>query len=125
MSYDVDLLVEGVIAKVARHEEGGTYALGGTENAELNITYNYAEVYKLVPLEAKEKAEAEDDTFGVRWLNNRTVAETMPILERAVKTLGTSRFNDYWAPTPGNAGYALSILVCWGKQHPNGVWAVQ
>jgi len=133
MSYDVGLLVDGVVAKVDNHQEGGSYVLGGSGSAELNITYNYAEIYQLVPALLGGRPETEvwhstaekEERFGIRWLDGRTAAETLPILEKAVEVLGTNRFSDYWAPTPGNAGYALSILVCWSKQYPNGVWVVR
>ena len=29
---------------------------------------------------------------------------------------------DYWAPTPGNAGYALKILLDWAIMNPDGVF---
>ena len=42
MSYDVRLVDEkGESVTVPRHEDGGTRIVGGTEKAELNITYNY------------------------------------------------------------------------------------
>lgn len=42
----------------------------------------------------------------------------MERLRIAVNTLGTVRDNDYWKPTPGNAGYALAILLKWAGQYP-------
>ena len=57
-------------------------------------------------------------------MHKKTARDTTARLERAVETLGTQRDDDYWKPTPGNAGYALSILLKWARQHPNGVWIV-
>jgi len=45
-------------------------------------------------------------------------------LKRVVDKLGVKRFENYWAPTPGNAGYAASILLRWAKQYPDYVWEV-
>lgn len=124
MSYDISLLHPGrlnhpycepgcddchwcrIPVKVARHEEGGTYALGGIDRAELNVTYNYWPHFR----------------FG--RLDGRTAHNTIPMLAYAVRRLGTQRDQDYWAATPGNAGHAASILLGWARQHPDAVWRV-
>ena len=99
---------------VDRHTEGGTYAIGGTPDAELDVTYNYSPHYYKC-LNEKE---------GLRWLNGRQANDTIEALRHAVRVLGTERDDDYWKNTPGNAGHALNILVSWAKQHPEGVWRV-
>ena len=91
---------------VSSHSEGGTYAVGGTSKAELNVTYNYA-VH-----------------FSFRGLHGKTGAETIATLQDPVATLGTERDSDYWSSTPGNAGYACSILLSWAQLHPTGRWRV-
>ena len=111
MSWDVTL--EGA-GPVERREDGGTYALGGTTEANLNVTYNYSDAYKLV---------AKSGSL-VDLLDGKTASETIPELNRMVERLGGKRFEDYWAPTPGNAGYALSILLGWARQYPDGTWRV-
>jgi hypothetical protein len=108
VSYWVTLTGAG---PVPRFEEGGTYALGGTEDASLNVTYNYAEVYRLLG-------------FSIRDLEDRKASETTAQLVALVEKLGTQQFDDYWAPTPGNAGHALSILLGWARQYPDGIWQV-
>ena len=111
MSWDVELEGAGEVECI---QEGGTQAVGGTTEADLNITYNYAEVYKLVmPSGSLHKA-----------LGDKTGAETIEMLESAVEALGTRQFDDYWAPTPGNAGFALNILLGWARQYPDGVWRI-
>lgn len=91
---------------VDTHAEGGTYVLGGTPRAELNVTYNYGSF------------------FDFRSLNGRTGRETIARLREAVELFGTDRDVDYWARTPGNAGYACSILLKWATEHPDGIWRV-
>jgi len=114
MSYDIDLKYpDGTIAKVGRHSEGGTYVLGGASEASLNITWNYAPFYY----------KHIDGEFGIRWLYGKTGLETKEVLRIAVEELGAKQYRDYWAPTPGNAGFALSILLMWAKQHPEAVWS--
>ena len=102
MSYDIYLQKDSETVQVPLHEEGGTYVLGGTTAAALNITYNYSPHYQHIDAEKV-----------IRWLYGKTGAETIEKLEAAIEELGIDRNRDYWAPTPGNAGHALSILLEW------------
>lgn len=62
MSYWVKLLdKKGKVCQVERHSEGGTYVMGGTTDAELNITYNYSEPY----------SEYLDEKQGLKFLNGK------------------------------------------------------
>lgn len=98
--------------KVPRFTDGGTYPVGGTTEAELNITYNYGKYYWLC------------FEGGLRWLHGKQAGVTIERLERAVRLLGTTQDFDYWKPTPGNCGHALNILLGWARLHPNAVWEV-
>ncbi|KKN04709.1 hypothetical protein LCGC14_1094820 [marine sediment metagenome] len=100
---------------VARHSEGGTYAVGGIENAELNITYNYGREFG--------GAIGYQDGF-VQWLTDKKAKDVVSLLRVAVKKLGTERSDNYWASTPGNAGHALSILLGWAEQYPEAIFRV-
>jgi hypothetical protein len=113
MSYDIDLSYPDDLAQVENHADGGTYVLGGTTDASLNITYNYGRFYR----------EHLDKEQGIRWLYNKKASETIDRLQKAVEDLGTTRDADYWKATPGNAGYALAILLSWARQHPEAVWS--
>ena len=113
MSYDIYLRDGSMIVQVPLHSEGGTYVCGGTIDAHLNTTYNYYPYYR-------EHIDAEE---GIRWLYGKTGEETIERLESAIAALGTDRADDYWAPTPGNAGYALSILLSWARMHPDAIWS--
>ena len=106
MSYDISLSEESGVCEVEQHEEGGTYVLVGTTNADLNVTYNYS------------------SHFPFRDLNGKTAKGTIPMLKKAVEELGTERDEDYWKATEGNAGYACNILLNWARQHPQAVWKV-
>lgn len=88
-------------------EEGGTYVLGGTTDAELNVTYNYGKHFRF-----KET------------LDKNPAYKTIPILEETITTLGIERDADYWNPTPGNVGYACSILLKMAKELPDHIWSV-
>ena len=78
----------------------------GTTSAELNVTYNYSK------------------HFSFRFLHGRTAKEVVILLEYLVDKLGTERAEDYWEATPGNAGYAINILLSWAKQHPEATFVV-
>ena len=115
MSWDVYLTHGGeTTLKVPLHQEGGTYALGGTNAAELNITYNYSPYYYT----------HLDEEKGLRWLDGQIAKDTIDRLQSAVEELGVVRDSDYWRQSPGNAGYALNILLSWARLHPEGVWIV-
>lgn len=115
MSYDISL-----VDPVSREElqldtphfmRGGTYAVGGTTNASLNITYNYADQFhKVFP----EK--------GIRQIYGMSGADSIPVLEAAISKLGDDVDEDYWKSTEGNAKRALEQLLALAKMRPDGVW---
>ena len=92
-------------------EDGGTYCVGGTDEASLNITYNYGGIFRRVLGDG-----------GIRSLYSKTGAEMAPKLREAVAALGEDRDDDYWRATDGNAGAALARLLKWADQHPDGVF---
>ena len=113
MSYWVYLQDEGKSVTVSNHKEGGTHAVSGTTQAELNITYNYGSFYR---------DHLHKD--GLKGLHDKKAKDCVNALACAVSVLGTERDDDYWANTPGNAGYALSILLEWARIHPEAVFIV-
>jgi len=116
MSYDVSLHgADGEVVEVDHFTEGGTYRVGGSTEAELNITYNYGRVYgEVIPGYSSLR----------ELLDGKRADEVTPMLEKAVAELGTEQDPDYWKPTRGNAGHALSILLRWAQQYPNAVFSV-
>ena len=95
-------------------QEGGTQVVGGTNSCELNITYNYSPLYyKVFP-----------NDEGLKWLEGKTGREVRDDLRIIIECLGTKRNDDYWKPTMGNAGIALSILRGWAREHPDGVFKI-
>lgn len=110
MSYWVYLENAG---PVEHFEEGGTQVIGGTENPDLNVTYNYSEVFGIF--------------FGwsVKDLHGKKASETLTQLEMMAAKLPNRPYQaDYWAPTPGNAGAVVHRLLAWARQYPDGVWRV-
>lgn len=117
MSYDINLkdpVTKEVIELDSPHQlKGGTYALGGTTEASLNITYNYSEYYyKYIHNE-----------MGIRYIYGLTGALSIPILETAIEILGDDVSEDYWEATEGNAKQALLQLVALAQLIPDGVWS--
>lgn len=91
---------------------GGTYQIGGCPTAEINVTYNYAKHYYRVMGEE-----------GLRTIYGKTGAESIPILEAAIATLGDDVDDDYWAGTEGNAKRALQQCLALARMRPDGIWA--
>ena len=115
MSYDIWLTdpVSGERIQLdSPHDmSGGTYAVGGTREAWINITYNYApHFYALF------------GDKGIRWLYGKTAAETLANLEEAAGLLADDVHEDYWAATEGNAKQALHHLIALARLRPDGIW---
>ncbi len=114
MSYDIylsDPVTGNVLQLDAPHQmKGGTYAIGGTECAELNVTYNYAKHYGSLGSE------------GIRTIYGKTGAQSIPLLTDAIEKLGDDVDADYWKPTEGNAKQALLQLRALAQLRPDGVW---
>jgi hypothetical protein len=124
MSYDVYLRHEsGKTCTVPPFDEGGTRVLGGSDEAELNVTYNYGECYRLVPPISGiifNGIVFNEIPFGISLLDQKLARDVIPILEHVVAFLGDHPYTtDYWAPTPGNAGHAVAILLAWARLYPD------
>ncbi len=76
---------------------GGTYTVGGTRDAWLYVTYNYAGIFARVMGDG-----------GVNQLDGGCVKDSVPVLEKAIAALGEAQPDaDYWKATDGNAKKAL------------------
>ena len=113
MSYNVELVYGDEVATVPSHLEGGILTMGGNPYAEMSVTYNYNAYYSKFL-----------HTKGLRGLSGLTGRQSIPNLIFAMLHLGTDRDDDYWAKTPGNAGYALKIMLDWARLHPKAVWNI-
>ena len=115
MSYDIELC-EPIGGEVIQFEtphmiRGGTYAIYGTQEAWLNITYNYGKHYRRVFGEN-----------GIRTIYGMTGAESIPIIKAAMEKLSDDISEDYWEATEGNAKKALAGLLAFAQMRPDGVW---
>lgn len=115
MSYDIrlcDPVTHETLEVDSPHlMAGGTYALGGTTELWLNVTYNYGKHYY--------RAMGEN---GIRDIYGMTGAESIPTLEAAAAKLDDEVSGDYWEPTEGNAKRALLQLLAMARMRPDGVW---
>ena len=119
MSYDLTLC-DPVTKETLKLDEphfmkGGTYAIGGTKELWLNITYNYWVYY------------SKPDVFGdggIRVLKGLSGAESIPILERAIRALGDDVDPNYWTATEGNAKSPLYMLLAMARMRPDGIWDI-
>ena len=122
MSYCVRLTDNGSNVQVPEHSSGAVFPYGGTTEAIINITYNYGVVYRII--DVSFPGQVIPSYFTIKSLNNRKAKETIEVLSYMVSKLGTTEYKDYWAPTPGNAGIALNILLNWAGLHPDATWSV-
>jgi len=115
VSYDIYLLDpetrETVYLDEPHQLKGGTYALGGTAEAWLNIPYNYSDFFR----------QYIDPEKGIRMLYGKKAKDCVPILVNAIDQLGTNSDPDYWAATPGNAGAALANLLALCRAAPESI----
>ena len=115
MSYDIYLqepiTKEDIEFDCPHFMKGGTYEIGGTQKAWLNITYNYSKHY--------HRTMGEE---GIRTIYGMTGAESIPILKSAIEQLGDDVTNNYWDGTEGNAKHALLKLVALAEMRPDGIW---
>lgn len=132
MSYDISLVdpvTKETLTMDAPHQmRGGTYAIGGTDEMWVNITYNYARWYY------KDYAFGEN---GIRSIYGLSGAESIPVLKKAIAGLEDSDeelpheeakqcmehgATGYWLPTRTNAIRPLYQLLALAQMRPDGVW---
>lgn len=142
MGYDIRLCDpvtgETLHTEVPHQMRGGTYAIGGTTEMWLNITYNYASWYYRPGV----FPSSPDDDFteargGIRSIYRKTGAESITVLKRAIDTLLSCEedispeeraqceqdgITGYWMPTRGNAIKPLYQLLAMAQMRPDGIW---
>jgi hypothetical protein len=110
MSYDnslIDPVTKQTIVLTEPHQlRGGTYQMGGTQEAWLNVTYNYSKhFYRVFP--------ARENNGGIRFIYGLTGAESIPILKAAIKQLGDDVDDDYWKACIVRATSVGTIATRW------------
>lgn len=118
MSYNISLC--DPVSKEVLHSEaphfmqGGTYAVGGTDELWLNVTYNYCDIFRSVM--------GKD---GIHIIEGKTGAQTIPIFKNAIAKLKDDVDKDYWKPTEGNAKRPLCQLLAFAEMRPDGIWEIE
>ena len=137
MSYDITLndpaTKEPIQLDTPHQMRGGTYAMNGTTEAWLNITYNYADWYYRPGVFARTKK----DSKGIRTIYGLTGTESIPVLRKAIAKLESMTADisekercqyeaqgvtGYWIPTRANAIRPLYQLLALAQMRPDGVW---
>lgn len=137
MSYDISLcdpVTKETLTMDAPHQmRGGTYALGGTDEMWINITWNYAKWYYMDGVFGKEG----DENKGIRTIYGLSGAESIPVLKHAIETIENSDkeiseeerkqheeqgATGYWMPTKENAIRPLYSLLAFAQMRPDGIW---
>ena len=116
MSYDIALVdsTTGQCLELDKphHMKGGTYILGGTNQAKLNVTYNYSNTFRRTI-----------GANGIRTIYGMTGEESISILKSAISQLSDDFDDDYWKATEGNVKQALFQLLALAHLRPEGVWS--
>jgi len=101
MSYDVYFIDPKTkeVAECHHDIRGGTFAVGGSTEAHLNITYNYSGIFTKVFGDG-----------GIRNLYDKKSDEVIIMLTHAIMLLEADETEDYWEATEGNARRALLNL---------------
>ena len=137
MSYDIYLVDpvthEQIELEAAHHMRGGTYAMSGTTEARLNITYNYANWYYRPGVFSRTRKSSK----GIRTIYGMTGAESIPVLKKAIERLESLKVDisekerreceeqgctGYWMPTRANAIRPLYQLLALAQMRPDGIW---
>lgn len=137
MSYDISLrdpvTQETLCAEFEHKMAGGNYAVGGTKELWLNVTYNYASWYYKPGVFGPTREESK----GIRTIYGMSGVESIPVLQKAIGALQamTEDISDeerrqcdeqgvtgYWMPTRSNAIRPLYQLLAMAKIRPDGVW---
>lgn len=132
MSYGISLVdpvTHETLTVDAPHQmRGGIYAIGGTDELWMSITYNYAWWYY------KDYAFGEN---GIRSIYGLSGAESIPVLKKVISGLENSReelpndeikecleqgVSGYWLPTRENAIKPLYQLLAMAQMRPDGIW---
>lgn len=138
MSYDIELKdpvsKETIEFDVPHQIRGGTYAVGGTTEAWLNVTYNYANWYYKDGVFPKT---SDGESLGIRTIYGMSGADSIPVLQNAIDVLNrldedlsvaeireyiSKGVTGYWVPTKANAIKPLYQLLAFAKLRPDGVW---
>jgi hypothetical protein len=116
MSYTIMLVKDGEPCKVPGPPQGGILNIAtDSPTAAMNVTYNYKPIIE---------EQLDIGRGNLKDLDGRIAEDTLPHLAKAVLALGTAQSTDYWECTPGNVGFMLHVLLCWGAIHPHATWKV-
>jgi len=92
---------------------GCNIQIGGSKELSLSITYNYSSIYRKVM-----------GDNGINIINGKTGAESIKILENAIRQLNNDVSSNYWDATEGNAKRPLMQLKKMAEMKPDGIWQI-
>ena len=117
MGWSINLMDPGTgeIMKVKSHREGSNICVQGCNLASISVTFNYSWFYY----------KFFDKKNGLRFINKKTAKECIPLFKKFLKDMGNvAPFENYWAPTPGNAAHIIKVLLEWAKQYPEAIFEI-
>ena len=121
MSYDIDLK-DPVTGKTIEFDKphnmrGGTYQVGGTSEAWLNITYNYSGYYyDATDGDERFFGKTNDDyddekprNLGIRGIYGKTGAQSIPMLNAMISRIEEKYKKDGVCNSLGRIGVSSSL----------------
>ena len=101
MSYDISIVdkktKEQIEVEFPHDLKGGTYAIGGTRELWLNITWNYGDWYRYEGVfPVVERTNENGETYcnkGIRAIYGLTGVESIPVLEHAIEAINNIEEN--------------------------------
>lgn len=100
MGYDISLLEpktkKPIYLKTSFADHGNTMVMGGSSEAHLGITYNYANYYYDATEKDNRFAHKEDDKweYGIRGLYGKTGQESIPMLLSLIERISNKWMNE-------------------------------
>lgn len=130
---NLDCACCGRTLQVDRHTEGGTYAVNGSDEASLNITYNYSVYYyEYLDIDGDRGITALYGQAAKHVIERMKRAHAQILADEKVEYAEQKRWgqngaawepDNYWCPTKKNAARALAILIGWAERYPAGVFS--
>lgn len=134
MGWDVKLMDPDTkeAVEVESHQAGSNIAIGGSQCAEMTVTYNYSPYLFTAMVACGLPADSYPPPGYGRltwnplktWLNGKIASEALAGLKAMAGIASDNPGNNYWEASWGNSGHIIGILITWAEAYPDAVFEV-